>query len=112
MFKSVFLDVICAKHPYNLTILIDDCVLVKKPKTNQFLSKFHFCTNKKKFKIIAKRGDQTVFKTIFLSSGACQKVCTKISFGASIVQNALNRILLIDANYGLPVEKATLFFKK
>ena len=112
MLKSVFLEISCPKNPYGLMILFDDCTFAKKININCYSSKFYFCTSTNKLKIVARYGNQTVFKTIYLGCEPCQKVCAKFMFNTQIFQNVVGVISLTDANFGFPITNAVLKFSK
>ncbi len=110
--KAVFLDVICHKKPYYLTIMIDDCFMLKKAKINSFSSKFCICTKNERLTIIASYKTQAVYKTIYLNNKPCENICVNFLFNKTFSQRSNNIIKLLDVNYGFPVEKALLNFKQ
>jgi len=108
VFKSVLLNVICSKKPYYLTIILDDCEVIKNKKVISNITKYHICTNKKTIRIIARYQTQTVYKTIYLNNNLYNNICVNFMFNTKILQGTIGVFTLVDASYGLPVKQAML----
>ena len=109
-FKSVCLNIACFKTPYQLTILLDDCVVIENATIKQCFNTFCLQTNKKKLKIFAKYQNYTLCKEICLNGCRCQDIYASFLFSTKILQNSNVRITLSDANYGFPIARAMLNF--
>ena len=109
-FNQYCLDIFCPKMPYDLTIMVDDCFVIKKAKINNTCSKFCINTKNKKLKIFARYNKQIVCKTIYLNNNSCENICVNFLFNTKLFQRTFNTIFLCDANYGFPVLRAMLNF--
>ena len=109
--KYVFLSVICSKQPCYLTIIADDCCVIKNKKIRNTASKFRIETKGNKLVFIVKYNYYTIFKTIYLNNCFCNDICINFTFNTKISQKTNNLIKLSDANYNFPIKNAILKFK-
>ena len=70
------------------------------------------CTRDCDIKLIATYGNQTIIKRLDLSNYSCKNIDIDFYFPLPISQVFYQTILLLDANYSLPVNIAVLNFRQ
>ena len=112
MFKKlVVLNISCQRSPCQL--IIGDCSdkIIHKNYIKPTSSKICFCTNDCVIKVFAKYQNVIYYKILHLSNCKFQIFFIDFAFNTLVLQKVINRFMLSDAMYGLPVKEANLTFQ-
>ena len=110
--RHITLNFFSSNTPWELIITTcDGCFIVQKTINSNFYT-LCLCTDECCVKVSAKFGDQVITKSILLSDCMCKSYDTNFNFVLPApIDPVLQVIMLVDANYGLPVRESTLNFK-
>lgn len=107
----VELNIFCLYTPFSIEILSERGEFLKRVKISLNCSKICVRTSGKFIRLIARQGNLSEYKTIFLNDNGCQSVFVSFAFNSAFSRNSFGLVFLKDANYGFPVENAILNFK-
>lgn len=109
MHNKIVLNLFCNKIPCEILIVTLEGNLIKQITVNSICSKICFCTNQCNVIIMASFKNETIQKTLCLNNDYEN---IELLFNPSRYESSKNVIKLFDANYGFPVAKAQLIFRK